>query len=307
MTIMKILFVFLALCAFIINTSEAQYITDYDGNEYDTITIGAQVWMKQNLKVTHYNDGTPIPNVSDSTAWAHLTSGARCYYNNDSVAFDSVYGALYNWYAVSNPNICPAGWHVSTNTEWQQTEVTLGGDAVAGGEMKEAGIVHWLSPNYGATNNSGFTGLPGGLRNNTSVFEFIQENGLWWTTTNFSSTLIWSTYLWYAFAGVDHNPLYKRYGLSIRCVKNDDTNTEELNTIENLYIYPNPSKDKISIKLPETGFTSITLINSAGQIVIHQFPESPEDEIDISNLTPGIYFIQIEGPTMNKHIKFIKE
>ncbi len=144
----------------------------------------------------------------------------RCYYNNDSAAWDSIYGPLYNYYVASNANICPDGWHVSTNAEWQAAELYLGGESVAGGKMKEAGTIHWISPIVGATNSSGFTGLPGGMRSSTSVFSVLYENGLWWTATSFNVSMAWSTYLWYQFAGVDHNPTPKRYGLNIRCVKN---------------------------------------------------------------------------------------
>jgi hypothetical protein len=116
--------------------TQAQTVTDYDGNVYDTVVIGNQVWLKQNLKTTHDNTGTLIPNVADSAAWANLSSWGRCYYNNDSAAYDSVYGPLYNWYVANNSNVCPLGWHVASNAEWQAAETFLGGANVAGGKMK---------------------------------------------------------------------------------------------------------------------------------------------------------------------------
>ncbi len=216
---MKRIILLLAGFAFLTIKNQAQTVIDYDGNVYDTVIIGSQVWMKQNLKVVHYNNGIPIPNVPNSTAWANLTTGARCYYNNDSVANDSVYGPLYNWYSAHDPNICPAGWHISTNAEWQTAETYLGGVFIAGGKMKEADTLHWFSPNTGANNSSGFTGLPGGFRDPASDFQYIGENGLWWTTTVYTTSTAWSTYLWYLFTGVDHNPTPKKYGLSLRCVK----------------------------------------------------------------------------------------
>lgn len=306
MTAMKIFIVFLALWALFTTRTNAQYITDYDGNEYDTISIGTQVWMKQNLKVTHYNDGTPIPNVSDSTAWAGLTSGARCYFNNDSVTFDSVYGALYNWYVATNPNICPSGWHISTNAEWLQVEIALGGDAVAGGEMKEAGTLHWLSPNTGATNNSGYTGLPGGLRDANSNYNYVSENGLWWTKSSYNTTLAWSTYLWYLNTGVDHNPTPKKMGLSIRCIKSSNTSLEEMNCFENIRIWPNPANEKIKIELPEYVQVSISIISYEGKIVLQHTPQNPNVELYISHLSAGMYVIHFQGQDQQKNFRFVK-
>jgi uncharacterized protein (TIGR02145 family) len=141
-------------------------MTDQDGNEYKTIVIGTQTWMAENLRTTKYRDGTAIPNITDKTAWEALTTGAYCNYNNTTSA-DTIatYGRLYNWYAATDSrNIAPAGWHVPTDAEWETLIYYLGGFRVAGGKMKETGTTHWISPNTGATNESGFTALPSGLR-----------------------------------------------------------------------------------------------------------------------------------------------
>ena len=238
---MKKSILLLAGLAFLGCISQAQTLVDYDGNVYDTVIIGTQVWMKQNLKVTHYNDGVPIPNVPDSVTWGNLTTGARCYYHNDSVAWNPVYGALYNGYAALGArNICPAGWHVSTDTEWQTAETNLGLD-VAGGKMKEEGTEHWVSPNNGATNSSGFTGLPGGMRDPANSFNAIGENGLWWTSTPFDETWTWTTYLWTMNSYVDHNPAPKYLGLSIRCVKDVISGIKDIYLKEIVRIFPNPA------------------------------------------------------------------
>lgn len=298
----------LLLCAVMVvllYKPQAQTVTDYDGNVYDTISIGAQVWMKQNLKVTHFSNGTPIPNVSDSATWAGLTSAARCYYNNDSAAYDSVYGVLYNGYVVLAINICPDGWHVSSNAEWQTAETYLGGTSVAGGKMKEAGTTHWLSPNTGATNSSGFTGLPGGIRTQSSEYSFIGENGIWWTRTSSGSSL-WSTYLWNQFAGVDHNPVPKKYGMSIRCIKDNNTGTGETGPADRINIYPNPAQGTLHIDCSYDK-TVLSIYNATGTLVLQKELAAALNQTDISQLAPGLYLVRVTGAQASTQIKIIKE
>jgi uncharacterized protein (TIGR02145 family) len=294
--------------AFLTVNNHAQTVTDYDGNVYDTVMIGTQSWLKENLKVTHYNNGVPIPNVIANTAWASLTTGARCYYNNDSLAYDSVYGPLYNWYAVNNANnLCPSGWHVSTNAEWQTAESYLGGSNNAGGKMKEAGILHWTSPNTGATNSTGFTGLPGGMRdpiNNT--FSFIHENGVWWTAT-VSGSYAWSTYMWYLFAGIDHNPTPKNYGLSVRCVKNVTTGLGDKNYPGKFKLYPNPSKDRVTIEYTQYQNANIFIYNLLGNLIMQKVLTTGKSEIDISFLPKGAYILKISGDMGSIQEKLIKD
>ena len=183
--------------------------------------------MQENLKVTHYRNGILIPNIADSEAWANLLTGGRCYYNNDSTAYHAEYGPLYNWYTIESDHICPDGWHVPSDSEWTTVENYLGGSSIAGGKMKEAGFGHWLSPNVGATNSSGFTGLPGGMRSIDHTFQTLYENGLWWASTTYNNSYSWSRYLWYMFAGGDRNPAPKNIGLSIRCIKDITSHTNE--------------------------------------------------------------------------------
>jgi len=194
-------------------------VTDYDGNVYNIVTIGTQVWMVENLRTTHYRDGTPIPNVTDNLAWGILTSGAYCNYKNDD-AMSPIYGRLYNYYAVAdNRNLCPAGWHVSTKEDWATLFTLLGGDTIVGKKMKEAGITHWLSPNTGATNESGFGGLPGGFRDHAGLFSDLLYYGYWWTSTQFDNTYAWHQYLGYNYKYLGTNINGKEIGYSARCVK----------------------------------------------------------------------------------------
>jgi len=147
-------------------------VTDIDGNVYKTVKIGDQWWMAENLKVRHYRNGDPIPHEINNVEWIMLTTGAYCYYDNDS-SHAADYGALYNWYTVSDfRNIAPEGWHVPTDEEWKELEMALGisqeyADSTEwrgtneGGKLKETGTTHWNSPNEGATNESGFTARAG--------------------------------------------------------------------------------------------------------------------------------------------------
>lgn len=188
------------------------------------IKICDQIWMPVNLNVTKYKNGDNIPQVTDPAVWASLTIGAWCWYNNDSATYAATYGRLYNWYAVNDPRgLAPEGWHVPSDTEWSTLSTCLGGDAVAGGKLKEAGLVHWLSPNTGATNSSGFGALPGSLRYNGGVFlqAGVGDAGYFWSSTETSPSNAWYRYLIfdnnYLFK---YNPnLSKSFGASVRCLK----------------------------------------------------------------------------------------
>ena len=193
-------------------------VTDIDGNVYNTIGIGTQIWMKENLKTTKLNDGTAIPNVTTWGEWAGLSTPAYCWYNNDSPSYKNIYGALYNWHTVNTNKLCPSGWHVPSHDEWTVLESYLGGSALAGGKLKEAGIVHWTSPNTGATNESGFTALPGGFRYGSDAF--MQGEGRWWSSTLWSSDAAWELFLLNDSSASTIGVTPMILGGSVRCVKN---------------------------------------------------------------------------------------
>ncbi len=198
-------------------------MTDQSGNTYKTITIGTQTWMAENLRTTKYRNGDPIPNVTDATAWAGLSTGAYCDINNES-GNSKIYGRLYNYYTIlDSRNIAPAGWHVATKAEWNTLVNKYQGWVYAGDQLKEKGITHWVTPNSEATNESGFTALPSCNRDVNGTWQaagIIGYDGTWWcntgeTTTpvewgmdNVSSDIVSSTL-----------GTYKRDGNSIRCVK----------------------------------------------------------------------------------------
>jgi uncharacterized protein (TIGR02145 family) len=183
------------------------------------IVIGTQQWMSKNLDVAFYRNGDPIPQVADPAAWAVLTTGAWCYYNNDSIQGNK-YGKLYNWYAVNDPRgLAPQGWHVPSDAEWTILETALGGSSVAGGKMKEAGTLNWTTPNTGGNNNSGFAGLPGGFRVSFGSFFDVGFYGYWWSSTEASTTFAWVRFLDYGFGSVDRGNFNKRIGFSVRCLR----------------------------------------------------------------------------------------
>jgi uncharacterized protein (TIGR02145 family) len=195
-------------------------MTDQDGNVYKIVTIGTQTWMAEDLRTTKYNDGTPITNVTGASEWAVLTTGAYCNYNNttntDTLA---TYGRLYNWYAVNTNKLAPKGWHVATDDEWTVLTDSLEGKETAGGKLKETGLTHWCSPNYGATNETGFTALPGGYRDLVGTFYSIGNYGYWWSATESNTG-----YVWYRGMACNLSSVYRNYnnkvvGFSVRCVK----------------------------------------------------------------------------------------
>jgi len=306
---MKRTFLILTGFLIILISGYAQTVTDYDGHVYDTVMIAGRSWLMQNLRTTHYKNGVEIPHVSGGTAWASLTTGARCYYDNDSAAYDSVYGVLYNWYAVNNTNgICPDGWHVPSNTEWIDAEDYLGGAAVAGGKMKEEGTLHWLAPNAGATNSSRFTGLPGGalMTNSGYTFQYIQENSLWWTSTAYPGAAAWGLYFWYMYAGVDHNPVPKNAAQSIRCIKDIGVGVGE-NTKPAFRIYPNPAARWIMMEIPGNAAVDIVIYTASGNTALKKHITSTDNMIDLGELAAGIYVAELSGDFPPVRLKLIRE
>jgi len=197
-----------------------------------SVTIGTQIWSSVNLDVRTYRNGDFIPQVTDPAAWANLTTGAWCWYNNDSATYAATYGRLYNWYAVNDPRgLAPQGWHVPSDAEWNKlvkcidpsADTACQGcaqSATAGGAMKETGTSHWLSLNTGANNSSGFSGLPGGNRYLNGPFYGIGYFGFWWSSTEDGTTNAWFRYLYYSSADVgrDYGD-YKTFGFSVRLVR----------------------------------------------------------------------------------------
>jgi uncharacterized protein (TIGR02145 family) len=212
-------FLFLTCCE---KNKNSGLPTDGDGNEYDTVVIGTQVWMAENLKTTKYNNGVSIPLVTDNTQWASTTSAAFCWYDNDPGYKDS-YGALYNWWAVKVFFLCPVGWHVPSKEEWTILIDYLGGEYMAGGKLKEYGFTNWLSPNEGASNETGFTALPGGRRYfGDGSYESIRYRGYWWTSSSTNDErFAWDVRMNNIGDDVVIGSFKKPTGYSVRCIKDN--------------------------------------------------------------------------------------
>jgi uncharacterized protein (TIGR02145 family) len=202
--------------------ANSQTVKDIDGNVYKTVTIGTQIWMAENLRVTKYRDGTPIPMISDDKVWGKDTTGAYCFYNNDA-SNAKIYGVLYNGYAILNPKkITPSGWHIPSDDEWEKLINYLGGEKIAGGKLKEKNSTHWHN-NVDATNQSGFTALPGGCRHTNilgdSNYDWLGLRGFFASSTEWGDKVPWFRELQASNPYVNRNHYTSRSGLSVRCVK----------------------------------------------------------------------------------------
>jgi uncharacterized protein (TIGR02145 family) len=183
-------------------------VNDVEGNTYNVIVIGGQIWMAENLKTTKYNDGTTVPNVTDNTAWAALITPSYCWYTVDAISN-------------GNKNVCPMGWHVPSDAEWITLRTNLGGEYIAGGKLKETGIDHWSYPNTGATNESGFNALPSGYRSfNGITFDNLGLLSYWWS--NIEADIDYSTvwYTIYSGSSMVNSFGKKKNGYSVRCLMN---------------------------------------------------------------------------------------
>jgi len=210
----------------VISFTTVDGVIDYDGNAYHIIKIGSQVWMAENLKVTHLNDGTNIDSLINKIytdyEWNNLTTGALCWYSNNETN-KSIYGGLYNWYAVNTGILAPPGWRIPSINDWIQLANTLGGESIAGGKMKETGISLWFNPT-GATNSSGFSARPGGIRGTNYSGEFLAlgTDANWWSSSAYNTSFVYNASINYAADSLKIDSLRtpKFDGLSVRCIKN---------------------------------------------------------------------------------------
>jgi uncharacterized protein (TIGR02145 family) len=274
-------------------------VTDADGNVYNTVTIGTQIWMAENLRTTKLSDGTDIPLVADYTEWRDLATPGYCWYDNIPVAAGNPYGALYNGYAAHSGKLCPAGWYVPTGIEWSTLTDYLGGGLAANGKLKETGTNHWLSPNTGATNESGFTGLPGGYRyflnHDENGFENLGSFGFWYDDFYLYDTIP----IQWAFIPSENS------GFSVRCLMGSSTSITNTINSEEVILYPNPAKEKLYISNSNYAHSIIMILDLQGKKVLSKQMDS--DPIDISNLEKGVYVVKLVDSENVLITKFVKE
>ena len=330
---MKRIVLLITSLAFFETINYAQTVADIDGNVYNTVTIGTQVWLKENLKVTHYRNGEPIPEVKDSMAWVIQTKGAWC--NNENKPANSIiYGKLYNWHAANDSRgIAPIGWHVPSDAEWKTLEIYVGmpanmanlenyrGTKEANTLKKADTTTYWtlaccptpgLSKNKG-TNSSGFTALGGGYRiyfnagGNYTSFQAPTGNAQFWTSTAPDDTTAWLRHLC-----VYHEDIYRAHwpkvnGSSIRLIWDSPATINEVKTAFEIVMFPNPAYDKLSINCSKNKDIKLKIYNTMGICVLQKDLGNNSSEIDISSLTKGVYIVKFRSLEGNSENKLIKE
>jgi len=304
-----------------------------------SVTIGNKIWSNNNLNVNTYTDGTPIQQVSNPSEWAYLTTGAWCYYNNDP-ANELGYGKLYNWYAVAgiydweslnNPilrkQLAPIGWHIPYYNEWQELSNNNSSNF-----LRETGTSHWTAPNNGATNSIGFTALPGGIRDisSTSSFLGVGDYGNWWANSldyinqvnnsnncncinnlhfrvNFYNAVLSNSGVTYS-----QNSQDKKFGMSVRCVKDDvsSLSNNQTNATDNLVnkvkYFPNPVIDILNVQsLFE--INNLKINNILGQTIFQNSYNSKSTQINTSDFPSGIYIVTLESEGKKETFKIIKK
>ncbi len=285
------------------------------------VTIGNQIWQTTNLNVTTYSDGTQIPYVPNGNTWAASTTGAYCTYN-DIYANGDIYGKIYNWYAVAGiydsaslndpslrKQIAPQGWHVASDEEWTTLTTYLGGESIAGGKMKSTGTTIWNSPNVGATNSSGFTALPGGIRGGgfTSPYSSQTSQGFWWTS---SETYNNSGGAWYRNIRsndiiVNRGSKDVKGGLYVRCVKNASPLSNTTFDKSSIELYPNPTISFLNVSIDSNLINqTYNIVDGLGRVIIKGNLNDVDVSINVEQLSKGIYYLKVSE---NKAIKFIKD
>jgi uncharacterized protein (TIGR02145 family) len=198
-------------------------LTDIEGKNYKTIPIGIQTWMAENLKTTKYNDGSAIPKIVDNGQWTNIVTPAYSWFEDNDSLYATIYGAYYNFFTVSTGKLCPAGWHVPSDTEWQVLVDFLGGNKIAGSKIKETGTNNWIFSNKDATNATGFTALPSGMRGTLDgTFSGQGYYGGWWSSTAVDPSPLasaWNRWVHGDTTVVARSQIFKKDGFNVRCVK----------------------------------------------------------------------------------------
>jgi uncharacterized protein (TIGR02145 family) len=277
-------------------------ITDIENNTYKTIEIGLQLWMAENLKTTKYNDGSSIPLLLVTEA-----QSMPCYYwyNDDPNTYRNTYGALYNWYAVITDRLCPIGWHVPSDDDWTKLIDFLGGEGITGDKLKEIGTTHWLNTNT-SSNESGFTGLPGGWRGGG-----MGEQGFWWSSTENDIDNAFYLSLMYNITSTNVTNYFPKNsgGFSVRCVKNIYTKITTYEAKSIMRIFPNPVFELLNIEYntDNEAFKTINIFDSQGRLLAKEKAVFPRQQIDFSKYSPGFYILEFINPSgKSRQVKIVK-
>lgn len=286
--------------------THGQTVVDIDGNSYNTIAIGTQVWMKENLKSTRFNNGDIISTTTEPVNNEPATL-FQWPYNNDSLNLPS-YGRLYTWYVVSDDrNVCPVGWHVPSETELIDLVNFLGGDSIAGDKMKEIGTTHWSTTTSSVSNSSNFTGLPGGLRGNPTGFGNLGTLGCFWTSTPWGINSF-PRAVTYALksnsSALEQSVAVANCGFSIRCLEDMPLNIGDVLLEDAIHVFPNPTDGKLNISCPGKGTFTATIFNSSGNRILQKSLNDKMNLLDLSFLSQGQYTLKIEfdGQTVVRKI-----
>ena len=289
------MFKVMSLMGMIVIGAGSQTVTDIEGNAYNVIAIGTQVWMKENLRATRYNDNTAIQNVADSMIWSVLSTAAYCDWGNAPES-SAVYGVLYNWYVVDDPKgICPTGWHVPSDEEWSVLADYLGGDSIAGSHLKEKGNEHWVFQNFGADNSSGFTALPSGHRHIFGSFSTLGYFGFWWSSTGADSAKAWDRFVSYNDSAIGRSLVENINGFCIRCLRDLPTGAGGMSPIENHSSAPRIQQIRGDAFLlsEELHGCRISVFNYRGQTVHRMKPGYSQKVVNLGNLPKGSYLLDV--------------
>jgi len=298
---------------------KTQTVSDIDGNTYNTVTIGSQVWMKENLKTTHYNNGLAIPTTT-LAANNDSTSIFQWVYNNDTTHV-AVYGRLYSWYALTKSgNVCPVGWHVPDNSEWEVLSNYLGGDSIAGAKMKEAGLAHWSATTNAVDNASSFTGLPGGFRGNPMGYTHLGTRGQFWSTTSIGSSGFQRSYYMalssfgntLAASSLYDNSLtpsiaVSNCGMSVRCISDVATGMNDHPLKNDIGLFPNPATNDITVRFENAEKRDLYIYTMQGALVLYVTVTGKTSSIALKQLANGTYILKIVGNGSVTERKFTKE
>lgn len=280
-------------------------VTDIDGNSYNTVIIGSQEWMAENLRTSRTDNGDTIMEITRNNMWGSANRPAMAWYDNDT-ANANPFGRLYNGHAALHPNICPDGWRMPTDADWTALYNQVGGSSVAGGKLKHEGTQYWEPPNTSASNASGFTAMPSGYRDPQSGNFLHQGFRAGWFARVRQSNLMFYWVSWDTQAG-GQGPIQHEAGLAIRCMRDVTTSTSSFEKDQyGIKVVPNPAEHFTTITFPEKDKDwHLTLINMNGNVVFDQHIQTNTYDLNVEHLPAGIYTIAVNSDVFTVFEKLV--